>query len=218
VQWWRTIAGYIVEVAEPLAMFAVIGLALALRRRSSHPAFITLICVALALSAVKRLDNAIVSWTDLMSLPTYAWLSGVLWMPLSLAAWTLAWNRWTTRASRVIDGATVLLALVGVASGLLQFALMTRLFRLGLLALLVLIAIRIIRAGPMRGMAVTTLVTILVSQFTSELGSIGVPTIWFPFGIGVTLTQYVYAIAIPLLAVLIVRTVHSTAGARRPGP
>jgi hypothetical protein len=215
------IAGYIVEVAEPLAMFAVIGLALALRRRSSHPAFIAWICIALALSAVKRLDNAIVSWTDLMSLPTYAWLSGVLWMPLSLAAWTLAWNRWTTRASRAsraIDGATVLLALVGVVSGLMQFALMTRLFRLGLLALLVLIAIRIVRAGPMRGMAVTTLITILVSQFTSELGSIGVPTIWFPFGIGVTLTQYVYAMAIPLLAVLIVRTVHSAAGSRRPGP
>ena len=31
-----------------------------------------------------------------------------------------------------------------------------------------------------------------------------VPGIWFPFGIGVSRTQYVYAIAIPLLAFLIV--------------
>lgn len=208
VQWWRTIAGYVVELAEPLAMFAVIGLALALRQRSSHPAFIAFICVALALSAVKRLDNAIVSWTDLMSLPTYAWLSNVLWMPLSLAAWTLAWNRWTARASRAVDGAALLLALVGVASGLMQLALMTRAFRLGLLALLIVIAIRIIRGGPLRGLAIATLATILVSQFSGELGSLGVPTIWFPFGIGVTLTQYVYAIAIPLLAVLIVRTLR----------
>jgi hypothetical protein len=28
VEWWRTIAGYIVEVVEPLAMFALIGMAL----------------------------------------------------------------------------------------------------------------------------------------------------------------------------------------------
>jgi hypothetical protein len=32
-----------------------------------------------------------------------------------------------------------------------------------------------------------------------------VPGIWFPFGIGVSRTQYVYAIAIPLLAFLVVR-------------
>jgi hypothetical protein len=38
------------------------------------------------------------------------------------------------------------------------------------------------------------------------LDTIGVPGIWFPFGIGVSRTQYVYAIAIPLLAFFIVRT------------
>jgi hypothetical protein len=38
------------------------------------------------------------------------------------------------------------------------------------------------------------------------LDPIGVPGIWFPFNIGVSRTQYVYAIAVPLLAFLIVRT------------
>jgi hypothetical protein len=33
-----------------------------------------------------------------------------------------------------------------------------------------------------------------------------VPGIWFPFGIGVSRTQYIYAIVIALLAVLLVRT------------
>jgi hypothetical protein len=41
------------------------------------------------------------------------------------------------------------------------------------------------------------------------LDTIGVPGIWFPFGIGVSRTQYVYAIVIPLLGFLIVRTLHS---------
>jgi hypothetical protein len=209
VQWWRTIAGYIVEVIEPLAMFALVGLALAVRPRSSHPSFISFACIALVLSALKRLDNAIFSWTDLLSLPTYLWLTNVLWMPLSLAAWTLAWNRWRPRFSRAIDGATLVLAVVGVAGGAMHVMAMTRTCRLGLLALLVLIVVRIVRGGPMRIMAAATMALILVAQFAGEVGSIGVPGIWFPFGIGVSRTQYAFAIAIPLLALLIVRTLHS---------
>src|SRR5262249_8171414 len=94
IEWWRTIAGYIVDVIEPLAMLALVGLALAVRPRGSHSSFIGFVCIALVLSAGKRLDNAIVAWTDLLSLPTYIWLIQVLWVPLGLAAWTLAWNRW----------------------------------------------------------------------------------------------------------------------------
>jgi hypothetical protein len=85
----------------------------------------------------------------------------------------------------------------------------TRTYRLGLLALLVAIGVRMIRGGPMRIMALATMASILVAQFAGELGSIGVPGIWFPFGIGVSRTQYAYAIAIPLLALLIVRTLHA---------
>src|SRR5262249_39209875 len=40
VQWERTVAGYIVEVIEPIAMFAVIALALAFRSRSSRKGFL----------------------------------------------------------------------------------------------------------------------------------------------------------------------------------
>lgn len=209
VEWWRTIAGYIVEVVEPLSMFALIVLAFAVRPRSSHPRFIEFACIALVFSAVKRLDNAIVAWTDLLSLPTYVWLIQVLWMPLSLAAWTLAWNRWCLRSSRAIDGATLALAVVGVAGGAMHVAAMAYIYRLGLLALLALIAVRIIRRGPMRIMALATMAFILAAQFADELSVIGVPGIWFPFGIGVSRTQYAYAIAIPLLALLIVQTLRS---------
>jgi hypothetical protein len=212
IEWWRTIAGYIVDLIEPLAMFALVGLALAVRPRSSHASFIAFACIALVFSAVKRLDNSIVAWTDLLSLPTYAWLSGVLWMPLSLAAWTLAWNRWCLPSSRAIDGATLVLAVAGVAAGAMDNMAMTLICRLGLLALLVLIALRMARGGSMRIMAVATMAVILVAQFAGELGSIGVPGIWFPFGIGVSRTQYAYAIAIPLLALLIARTLHSKKG------
>ena len=57
----------------------------------------------------------------------------------------------------------------------------------------------------MRILALVTLASIMAGLFGGELlDTIGVPGIWFPFGIGVSRTQYVYAIAIPLLAFLIV--------------
>lgn len=209
VEWWRTIAGYIVEVVEPFAMFALVALALVVRPRSSHPSFIAFACIALVLSGLRRLDNAIVSWTDLISLPTYLWLTKIFSTSLSAAAWTLAWNRWRPRPSRTIDGAALVLAVAGVTSAAVNATVMTRVCRLGLLALLILVLVRIIRGGSMRIMAVATMAVIVVSQFTGELRSLGIPDIWFPFGIGVTLVQYAYAIATPLLALLIVRTLDS---------
>jgi hypothetical protein len=50
----------------------------------------------------------------------------------------------------------------------------------------------------------------MLATFGGELlDPIGVPGIWFPFGIGVSRTQYIYTIALPLLAFLIVRTLPS---------
>jgi hypothetical protein len=60
-------------------------------------------------------------------------------------------------------------------------------------------------------LAPVTLATIVAGLFGGELlDAIGVPGIWFPFGIGVSRTQYVYAIVLPFLAFLIVRTLLPT--------
>src|SRR6187402_3760758 len=83
----------------------------------------------------------------------------------------------------------------------------TRVSRLASIALFVVIGARIFRDGTMRVVALITLALITVAFFGGELlDPIGVPGIWFPFGIGVSRTQYLYAIFIPLLAFLIVRT------------
>jgi len=204
--WERTIAGYIVDAIEPLAMLALVGLALWCWRRSSHKGFLVFVCIALALVAERRLNNAIVSWTDLESLKTYSWLASVMWVP-TMATWVLAWNRWCVRPWRSIDALAVVLAVVGIIGVFVHSAMMTSVCRLGSLALFVVIGARVVRSGPMRGLALVTLAAILAALFGGELfDPIGVPGIWFPFGIGVSRTQYIYAIAIPLLAFLIVRT------------
>src|SRR5262245_60781224 len=156
--------------------------------------------------AARRLNNAIVAWTDLMDLPTYSWLASVMWVP-TLAAWTFAWNRWCLPPWRSIDVLAVVLAVAGITGAVMHRASVTTGSRLGSLALLVVIGVRIARGGPMRILALITLASIVAAYFGGELlDPIGVPGIWFPFGIGVSRTQYVYAIAIPLLALLIVRT------------
>ena len=209
VQWERTIAGYIVDVIEPIAMLALIGLAFVFLFGSSHKGFLIFASIALALTAGRRLNNAITAWTDLMDLDTYAWLASVMWVPV-IAAWTLAWNRWCLRPWRSIDMAAVVLAVAGIIGVMVHSASVTTGSRLGSIALFVVIGVRIVRNGPMRILALVTLVSIMAGVFGSELlDTIGVPGIWFPFGIGVSRTQYVYAIVIPLLAFLIVRTLPS---------
>ncbi len=206
VQWERTIAGYIVEVIEPAVMFAVIGLALGYRSRSSHKSFLILASIALGIMAARRLCNAIVAWTDVMDLDAYAWLASMMWVPM-VAVWTLAWNRWCERPWRSLDVLAVVLAFAGATGAVLHMAHLTSGSRLGSIAVFVVMGTRIARTGPKRLLALGTLAATMAALFGGELlDPMGVPGIWFPFGIGVSRTQYVYAIAVPLLAFLIVRT------------
>jgi hypothetical protein len=205
-QWWRTIAGYIIDAVEPAAMLAVIALALAFGSRSDRKGFLVFACIALALTAARRLNNAIVSWTDLQDLRTYTWLASVMWVP-TMTAWLLAWNRWRPPAWRSIDALAVALGIAGLIGALADLPTWTNISRLGSLALFVVLIARIVRGSPPRILALVTLATVLAALFGSELlDPIGVPGIWFPFNIGVSRTQYIYAVSIPLLAVLMVRT------------
>jgi hypothetical protein len=213
VQWQRTIAGYIADAIEPLAMFAVVGLALWCRSRSSHPGFLLFASIALALTAARRSNNAITAWTDLMDLETYAWLAKVMWIP-TLAAWTAAWNRWCLPAWRSIDVAAVAVAIAAIVGVVIDSTSVTTGCRLASIALFVVIGVRIARGGPMRILALITLASIMAAFFGGELlDPLGVPGIWFPFGIGVSRTQYLYVIVIPLVACLIVRTMRAASAA-----
>ncbi len=100
-----------------------------------------------------------------------------------------------------------MLAVVATMGVVLHHASVTRAARLGWIALFVVIGARIARSGTSRLLALLTLASIVVGLFGGELlDPLGVPGIWFPFGIGVSRTQYVYALVIPLMALLIVGT------------
>jgi hypothetical protein len=144
------------------------------------------------------------------NLDTYAWLASVMWVP-AVAAWALAWNRWCSRPWRSIDVSAVLLAIAGAVGAVIDSARVISGSRIGSIVLFFVIGARIVRSGPMRIPALVTLTSIVAALFGGELlDTIGVPGIWFPFGIGVSRTQYIYAIVVPLLALLIVRTLAPT--------
>jgi len=191
-------------------MLTLIILALWCWSRSSRKGFLILASIALALTAARRLNNAIGAWTDLLDLPTYAWLAKVMWIP-AVAAWTMAWNRWSPRPWRSIDVLALVLAVAEIFGAFIPSARVTSISRLASVAVFVLIGARIVRSGSMRILTriltLVTLASIMASIFGGELlDPIGVPGIWFPFGIGVSRSQYIYAIVIPLVAFLIVRT------------
>jgi hypothetical protein len=205
-QWNRTIAGYIADLIEPIVMVALIGLVACRLSLSSRKGFLILASIALALTAARRLNNPIVSWTDLEDITTYSWLASWIGAP-TIGAWALAWNRWPLHPWRSIDATAVVLAVVGMVAGTMHWPSVTSYCRLGSIVVFVAIGARIVLGGPMRILALTTLVLIVAALFGGELlDPIGVPGIWFPFGIGVSRTQYIYALVVPLLAILIVRT------------
>jgi hypothetical protein len=209
-QWARTIAGYIVDVIEPFAMMALVGMALVYWSRSNQKGFLLFACIALSLTASRRLNNAIVAWTDLQDLTTYAWPASMMWPP-TVAVWALAWNRWRQRPWRSLDVAAFVLAVAATIGAVTHAASLTRGSRLGFIGLFALIGARMVRSGgPVPALSLVTFASIVAALFGGELlDPLGVPGIWFPFGIGVSRTQYIYAIAVPLLALLIVLTLPS---------
>lgn len=203
-QWRRTIAGYIAEAVEPAAMLALAIIALAAAPRLTRPAFAHWLALALVASGCLRLGNAIIAWTDLLSQSQLGWQNGVIFVPLSKFAWTMAWNHWTDgRDRRLISCAAVAAGVALVASALADSPLLAgagrAVFALSLLA----IAIRVVRHGDHKWLALAAMVLTSVFLFPADLSTLGVPGIWFPFNIGVSRSQYAYALVLPLLAFLL---------------
>ncbi len=204
--WGRTIAGYIVDAVEPLAMFALAGLAVWCRSRSRHHSFLVFAAVALALMALRRLDNALVAWTDVLDLKAYSALAKYLWMP-AVAAWLLAWNRWPGRPWRTFDAGAIAVMVAAIVGTAAHAAGITSVSRIASIILFIIMGARIVRDGTIRLPTLLALGLITIAYFGDELlDPAGVPGIWFPFGIGVSWTQYIYAALIPALAFVFVRS------------
>jgi hypothetical protein len=147
------------------------------------------------------LGNAVAAWTDLIGISTLDRQNAILLSPLAMLAWTAAWNDWAQGRDRRIVLQTAIAAwAIRVAGAITHTDALVSIGRAVFAVLFVVIAARIIARGERKVLAVATMAVIAIALFINELSRLGVPTIWFPFNIGVTLTQYAYALALPLLA------------------
>ncbi|MGA9332668.1 MAG: glycoside hydrolase family 2 [Rudaea sp.] len=209
--WLETFNGYVVEVAEPLAFVLLALLAWCFRSAISPGRFVPWLCAALLLTAAYRLNQAVYAWMPYESLSVYIVVHYSL-IPLGLAAWIMAWRhfyqleRWRWLSWTI--GAIALLSVALVLTTPHTYVVMRPVWRIPLAIFLFAIAIIGLRK-PQPDRLLTFIVVLLVaaSQF-SVLEALGVPGIWFPFGVGVSLTQYVYAALIVSLAVMLIRRVQ----------
>jgi len=217
-QWAQTLRGYAVDAVEPaLLILLIAALALFAARVASPGQFGLALGAALALTAALRANQAVYFWAEVEGLRAFLIVKGFILEPLGLLAWTVAWNRWSRPSRASIDIAAVALTVVTAGAALAgdSFALARGTARVGFVVLFLVIAVRIARRGSDRPLALSAMALVATGQFAEELWMLKVPGIWFPFGVGVSRTQYAYALLIPLLAALLARRALQAA-ARAP--
>ena len=152
--------------------------------------------------AASRINQPLFYWTGMESLRTVIVARYVVLNPLAIVLWVIACDRLAGRSDRRLDIATGLLGLLAGVAALpsIDAPFLQSVARTALLALFCRSAFRVVHVARPRLLALPTLVVMGVALFPAELSAIGIPGIWFPFGVGVSRTQFALALAIPLLA------------------
>jgi len=206
-QWWQTLWGYVVDLVEPLALLTLAIYALSLRRWTPNDQFLLFAAAAVSAIALSRINQPLFYWTEAESLHTIIVARYVILNPLAVVLWVIACNRLAGLSDRRIDAAAWLFGILAGIGALPGFdaQLLQSVARVVLLALFCWSAFCVARASSLRVLTLLTMFVMAVALFAAEFSAIGVPGIWFPFGVGVSRTQYALALAIPLLAVFMHR-------------
>lgn len=210
LQWLQTVRGYIVEIVEALAFILLAVMAWSLRGFDRMDPAYAWLGAALALTAAYRANQAVFFWGQFETVHAFELVSVVLLMPLCLAAWTMAWRAWLrlTDSEWIRIGAAILLVSYVVGQfleaswfyGALPESvnesanlaiLWSRVMFAGLTAA---IAYRGIRENSREGwLTLPALLLVSIGLFAQELSELHIKGIWFPFGTGVSRTQFAYA-------------------------
>ena len=219
-QWWLTFWGYVADLVEPLALFGVALFTLSLWRFSRGDRFLPLAAAAVSAIGASRINQPLFFWTDVESLPMLIVARYVVLNPLAIVLWVIACNRLAGLSDRRIDAAACLFGIVAGIAALpdIDAQLVQSIARAALLALLCWSTFWVARVGRLRPLALATILAMAVALFAAEFSALGVPGIWFPFGVGVSRTQFALALVIPLLGLLLHFRVSPTPSSTLPPP
>lgn len=228
-QWLQTFKGYVVDAAEPALLLVLALMLIPLIAAAPRDRARACLAAALLILALLRLQQVLLFWTQWESQRTYDVIRNVILAPLTLGAWILAWRSWFTDSrSRVFAAVVATLTGLYVAAQLLGRSWWPPAQALGSVAgahaaatwiRLALLVAYLWALGPgvarMRSLAgvLALLAAILagVGFFAEELSNLHAKGIWFPWGVGVSRTQYAYAGLIVVLFALIQAEVHRAA-------
>ncbi|HEY2445828.1 MAG TPA: hypothetical protein VGI20_08850 [Rhizomicrobium sp.] len=226
IQWSQMIRGYIVDAAEGvLFVLLAVMVCTLIPLDSSNPAYPWMVA-ALILIALARANQAVFFWWQFETIQGFEMSTITLFVPLALAAWTLAWCTWLRLPDRAWMFPVVgISTLVYVGSQFLRrswfhgvfpgwFGSLTisaiTLVRLLFVLLTLLIVFRSLRRpGSERWFALPAILLISIGLFAQELSMLHVPGIWFPFGVGVSRTEYAYAAFDVALFVLLLHRLYT---------
>lgn len=187
LQWSRTLWGYIVDGVEPVVFVALAALALGLRR--------PWMATALLLSAMLRVNQVTFYWGQFET-ASFAGTLRTIIVPLIIGAWIMAWRAWFGVRRPSIIVIAVVVALMYATSWA------------RILAAVIMLAILV--AGRRQWLAAIAAVLVPIGLFAPELSALHITGIWFPFGVGVSRTQYAYAAFDLVLFALLVWTTFTS--------
>jgi hypothetical protein len=222
LQWLTLVEGYVVDAVEGLALLLLALFALSLRpiERKSHA--YAWLAAALFFLGIQRGNQAVMFLGHFETIHEFELFIIVLAIPLYMGSWVMAWRAWLRlETPRWVPKAVAALTLIYVLAVFLR-----RSWFLGVLseqvftiardvsicvryALLLLYVLTAYQGARYRGRegryALAAMAALAVGLYGSEFRYFGTAGIWFPFGIGVSLSEYSIAVFAPLMAVLIVR-------------
>ena len=232
LQWLKIFEGYVVD-AVPALLFVLLALmTLCLAPFDRGGRVYPWLATALFLSAIQRGNQAFFFWWQIETVQGFVFFIIALVGSMSLGAWMMAWRGWfgldrPAWLPKLVAASTLTLAiaqLLGrpwlfhaaypdpVAKVVHDLIMWTR---LAFLLVFVLIAYQgIPRQGREGWYALPAVLAIGAVLFSSELSALHVPGIWFPYGVGLSLSEIMSVVFSVLLFVLLLRRLWSYA--RRP--
>jgi hypothetical protein len=235
LQWLETVEGYVVDAIEPalfLVLAAMSAALLPLAGLRTRPRYAWL-AAALVSTALLRANQAFYFWTQLETATTFDFAKNVVLVPFVLGAWTMTWSNWFDssegRLRRAVAWVVALFVLCQLATRSWLFGappaldqalhLVSMCLRLSFALALGWIAVAAARAhGRAAWLPLLAMLLMAVGLFARELSALHVTGIWFPFGVGVSRTQFAYAALVWVLFVLLQRHLVALVKLQAAGP
>jgi hypothetical protein len=229
LQWLKIFEGYVVD-AVPGLLFALMAVMVAclLPFDRGDPAYSWMI-VALLLSAIQRGNQAFLFWFEVESIRNFVYIILVLVGPLSFAAWTMAWSAWL-KVDRPawLPKAVIALTAVLMISEVLRYPwlfaseyppwlalvaqrLIVCIHLAFLLLLITIICQGVRRKGVEALYSIPAILALGAVLFPGELVAVHVAGIWFPWGVGLSLSECASVVFDVFLFPLLVRRLWSCA-------